>query len=261
MTTERRGAETAHAHDPRWVARASRVMALQAAWHRLELRGMERVPAGPALLVGNHNGGANPVDGLFLIEWYRQRGMTDPVYVLAHEFFFERMRLTPLLARLGIIRADPGEAARVLRSGAKVLVFPGGDADSLRPWSARRELRFAGRQGYARLAMETGAPIVPVVTAGAHESFVVLGQGRRLARRLGVTRWLRFHSFPVTLALPWGLCVGPAAYLPYLPFPAKVTVEFSAPIDPAEHPDAASLSGAVESVMGERLRALYAERG
>jgi hypothetical protein len=55
--------------------------------------------------------------------------------------------------------------------------------------------------------------------------------------------------------------VGPAAYLPYIPFPAKVTVEFGAPIDPAEHPDAASLSGAVESVMGERLRALYAERG
>jgi hypothetical protein len=41
--------------------------------------------------------------------------------------------------------------------------------------------RFVGRQGYARLAMETGAPIVPLVTAGAHESFMVLGQGRRIA--------------------------------------------------------------------------------
>ncbi|MBK8695828.1 MAG: hypothetical protein IPN17_27080 [Deltaproteobacteria bacterium] len=88
----------------------------------------------------------------------------------------------------------------MLRAGAKVLVFPGGDADSLRPWSARRELRFEGRQGYARLAMETGAPIVPVVTAGAHESFVVLRQGLGLARAVGVTKWLRFRSFPVTLA-------------------------------------------------------------
>lgn len=241
-------------HDPRWMARASRVMSLQAAWHRLEVRGVERVPRGPALLVGNHNAGANPVDGLFLIEWYRQRGMTDPVYVLAHEFFFKRLGLTSLLSRFGIIRADPAEAARVLRAGAKVLVFPGGDTDSLRPWSARHEVRFVGRQGYARLAMETDAPIVPVVTAGAHESFVVLRQGRRVARRLSIARWLRFNSFPVTLALPWGLCVGPMAYLPYAPLPAKVTVELGAPIDPADHADAASLSAAVESVMGARQR-------
>ena len=94
--------------DPRWMAHASRVLALQAAWHRLEVRGMERVPRGPALLVGNHNGGANPVDGLFLIEWYRQRGMTDPVYVLAHEFFFRRLGLTALAARFGIPRGPRG---------------------------------------------------------------------------------------------------------------------------------------------------------
>ena len=250
----------ARSHDPRWVARASRVMSAQAAWHRLEVRGVAEVAPGAALLVGNHNGGANPVDGLFLIEWYRQRGMTDPVYVLAHEFFFKHLRLTPLLARLGVIRADPAEAARRLREGAKVLVFPGGDTDSMRPWSARREVRFVGRQGYARLAMETGAPIVPVATAGAHEGFVVLHQGEGAARALGVTRWLKYHSFPVTLALPWGLCVGPAAYLPYLPLPAKVTVELGAPIDPAAHADAASLAGAVESALGARLRALYAER-
>ncbi|MDB4932227.1 MAG: putative acyltransferase [Myxococcaceae bacterium] len=247
-------------HDPLWISRASRVMSLQAAWHRLELRGMARVPAGPALLVGNHNGGANPVDGLFLIEWYRQRGMTDPVYVLAHEFFFKHLRLEALLAPFGVIRADPAEAARALRAGAKVLVFPGGDADSLRPYSARKELRFEGRQGYARLAMETGAPIVPVVTAGAHGSMVVLRQGQDFARRTGLARWLRFRSFPVTLAVPWGLCVGPAAFLPYVPLPVKVTVEFGAPIDPTGHADAASLARAVEAVMGARLRALSDER-
>lgn len=246
--------------DARWMGRAARVMSLQAAWHRLALRGMDEVPPGAALLVGNHNGGANPVDGLFLIEWYRRRGMSDPVYVLAHEFFFKHLRLSPLLARLGVIRADPAVAARRLREGAKVLVFPGGDVDSLRPWSARHEVRFAGREGYARLAMETGAPVVPVVSAGAHESFVVLSQGIGVARALGSARWLRFKSFPVTVSVPWGLGVGPMAFLPYVPLPAKVTVEFGAPIDPAMHPDAASLAAAVESVMGARLRALYAER-
>ena len=87
-------------------------------------------------------------------------------------------------------------------------------------------------------------------------------EGRRLRRasEAGVTRGLRFGSFPVTLTIPWGVCVGPMAFLPYVPLPAKVTVEFGAPIDPAGHADVGSLAGAVQSVMTERLRALYAER-
>lgn len=141
--------------------------------------------------------------------------MDEPVYVLAHEVFFEHQRLGPVLARLGVIRAAPAEAARALRAGAKVLVFPGSDTDSLRPWSARREVRFGGHEGFARLARETGVPVVPVVNAGAHECLVVLTQGRRIAEALGMPRWARYRSFPVALVLPWGLCVGPMAYLPY----------------------------------------------
>lgn len=246
--------------DERWVERAGRVMSWQRAWHRLEVRGMERVPRGPALLVGNHNGGANAVDGLFLIDWYRERGMGEPVYVLAHSFFFDQLGLTPLVRKLGIVPANPGEAAAALRSGAKVLVFPGGDIDSMRPWSRRKELCFDGRQGYARLAREAGVPIVPVVNAGGHECFVVLRQGRAMARRLGIVKWLKYNGFPLTLALPWGVCVGPAGYLPYIPLPAKVTVEFGEPVDPAAYDDAGSLAAAVEATMGERLTALYAER-
>lgn len=258
MTTETEA--PALALDARWIERASAVMSLQAAWHRLEVHGMERVPRGPALLVGNHNGGANAVDGLFLIEWYRARGMTEPVVVLAHSFFFDQLGLTPLVRRLGIVPANPTEALAALRSGAKVLVFPGGDIDSLRPWRARKEIYFDGRQGYARLAREAGVPIVPVLNAGGHECFVVLAQGREMARRLGIVRWLRYNNFPVTLALPWGLCVGPAGYLPYVPLPAKVTVEFGEPVDPAAYDDAGALAAAVESTMGRRLKEMYAAR-
>ncbi|MCA9516192.1 MAG: hypothetical protein KC635_14715, partial [Myxococcales bacterium] len=32
-------------------------------WHRYEVRGLERVPEGPAILVGNHNGGVSAIDG------------------------------------------------------------------------------------------------------------------------------------------------------------------------------------------------------
>ncbi len=246
--------------DARWVELASRVMSAQAAWHRLDVRGMERVPHGAALLVGNHNGGANAVDGLFLIKWYRERGMSEPVYVLAHSFFFDQLGLTPLVRKLGIVPANPGEAAAALRSGAKVLVFPGGDIDSLRPWSKRKELCFDGRKGYARLAREVGVPIVPVVNAGGHEGFVVLHQGREMARRLGLVKWLKYNGFPVTLALPWGLCIGPAGYLPYVPLPAKVTVEFGEAVEPAAYDDADGLAAAVEARMSARLTALYAER-
>ena len=52
--------------------------------------------------------------------------------------------------------------------GALVLVFPGGDYDSYRP-TFENKIDFAGRTGYVRTAIESGVPIVPIVSIGAQE--------------------------------------------------------------------------------------------
>ena len=154
-----------------------------------------------------------------------------------------------------------------LSAGHKLLVFPGGDIENLRPFTQRQRVVLGGRRGFARLALQHGAPIIPVVSAGGHETLVVLSQGRRLAKAIGADRLARVHSLPLIFALPWGLLFGPMAALPYLPLPAKITVQIGHPIEPAawesmDAPDelADELYLQVEQTMQYMLSELYQER-
>lgn len=251
--------------NPEVLRRAVDLFAPLCRYHRLEVRGFDRLPEGPALLVGNHNAGLNPADGLFLVHYYRRYGFNAPIYCLGHDALFSVPGLSSRLADVGVVRARRRDAARLLEAGHKVLVFPGGDIENLRPFRDRKRVNLAGRTGFVRLARRTGVPIVPVVSAGGHENLVVLTQGKQLARRIGMDRF-KIHSFPVLLAMPWGLVWGPKLLLPYFPLPSKIAVEIGEPIASAE-PDARTPAAermAVYARVHERMQTLldglYAER-
>ncbi len=235
-------------------------------YHRLEVRDLARIPRGPALLVGNHNGGLNPVDGLFLVHYYRTCGYDRPIYVLAHDILFRFKPLGDLLESIGVVPAHKGQAHELLEGGHKVLVFPGGDIESMRPFNQRHKIVLAERQGFIRLALKTGAPIVPVVSAGAHETMLVLSQGQGIARKLRLSKWARLNSLPLLLAAPWGLLWGPTCALPYIPLPAKITVQIGEPIavDACDgqtlETRASQLYTQVEQTMQTTLDQLYSER-
>lgn len=198
-------------------------------YFRLEVRGIQNVPAqGPVLLVGNHNGGLLPTDGFFtaLAIWDRF-GPSRAVYALAHDLLFHDATLRRYALKLGMLRAGPGGASRALSHGDIVLVYPGSDLDAFRPWSARKRVVLGGRKGFLRLALTAGVPIVPVVSVGTHEQFIVLTRGDHLANLIGMRRWGRTSVCPIVLALPWGITSG---FIPYLPLPARTTVAFGAPI-------------------------------
>lgn len=93
----------------------------------------------------------------------------------------------------------------MLDRGEKVLVYPGGDREPFRHFFDRDQICFGDRRGYVELAIRRGVPIVPVVTAGMHSSFVSLGGGHALAARLPLARRLRVGVLPVTLGFPFGL--------------------------------------------------------
>jgi 1-acyl-sn-glycerol-3-phosphate acyltransferase len=220
-----------------------------ARYHRLEVRGLDNIPVdGPALLVGNHNGGLNPVDGLWLVHYYRSRGYDRPIYTLAHDILFRVKKMADLLESVGIIRARKGQARELLAAGHKVLVFPGGDIESMRPFHKRKQIVLAERQGFIHLALRTGAPIVPVVSAGSHETLMILSQGTRVARLLNLPKFARISSLPLLFAAPWGLLWGPTCALPYIPLPAKITVQIGQPI---------ALGRCDEPEIGERSPAIY----
>jgi 1-acyl-sn-glycerol-3-phosphate acyltransferase len=107
------------------------------------------------------------------------------------------------------------------------MVMPGGDLDTWRPYRDRYRVCFGGRTGYARIALMSGVPIVPVAHAGAHETLMVLYDGRWFAERLGLKRITRANIWPVHLSLPWGLAFGP---WPHIPIPAVLRYRVGAPI-------------------------------
>lgn len=201
-------------------------------YFRLETQLLGELPPAPAIFVSNHSGGTTIPDAWgFAIAWYRRFGVQRPLHLLAHELVLSTETTGKYFARRGVVRASVHTARHILtRYGRDVLVMPGGARDTWRPWSRRYQVEFGGRTGYARLALELGLPIVPVANAGAHDTLLVLSDGRRLARAIGLDRMLRADVLPIHLSLPWGLTIGP---WPHIPLPVTLRYVLGRAIYPA----------------------------
>ena len=230
-------------------------------YFRAEVHGLDAIPAvGGALLVSNHSGGMFTPDVLvFAPAFYHKFGFDRPVYTLAHYGVF----IGPLaewLHRVGVIEASRENAAKALRTGSLVLVFPGGDYDSYRSTMEENKIDFAGRTGYVRTAIESGVPIVPMVSIGAQESQLFLTRGNWLAKRLGLER-LRTEILPVTFGFPFGFSV---LFPPNIPLPTKIVTQVLDPIDVVkefgENPDVAGVDAHVREVMQAALDRLAKKR-
>ena len=195
-------------------------------YHRATIEGLDRIPEGAALYVGNHNGGFLSVDTFIAFSRvFLERGLEDVPYALAHSV---ALRIPVIVVPLGAIDASRDNAFRLLESGAKALAYPGGVREALRPFSERHRVKFSGHRGFVRVALEADVPLVPVVAAGAHSTFVVLGDAHVLARLLGLDERLRMSVWPIVWTIPWGITIGPSP--PYLPLPTKIAIEFLEPI-------------------------------
>ena len=198
-------------------------------YFRSQVRGLDRVPTGPGLYVGNHSGGMMTVDSfLFCGELYLARGLDDMPYGLGHEVAIQVPGIHQTMVPLGAVRASHDNALRLFERGNKVMVYPGGDVDNQRPFRHRHRIVFGGRTGYVRLALRAGVPVIPVVGAGGHETLIILDDLRWAARLLRTGSWLRLNALPVSLSIPWGLTVGPV--FPFVPLPARILMEVLEPI-------------------------------
>jgi 1-acyl-sn-glycerol-3-phosphate acyltransferase len=210
-------------------------------YFRVDVKGWENVPAAPVLLVSNHSGGTTILDTWGLgFAWHTHFAVQRPLHVLAHEMVFSFARIGRVFAKAGVLRAHPELGLKVLREWRRdLLVMPGGDVDVWRPYKERYKVKFAGRRGYARLALKAGVPIVPIANAGAHETLHVLTDGAAVARLLRFPELFRASIFPVSLSFPWGLTIGP---WPHLPPPARLRYR----IGPAVYPEGGFCAPGVE---------------
>jgi 1-acyl-sn-glycerol-3-phosphate acyltransferase len=253
--------------DPALIDRLSGLFGpILRAYFRPVIRGLERIPAGPALYVGNHSGLLSFDSFTFFDAVYRLRGIEDVPFALGHDVTMSIPPLHQVFVPLGAIRASHENARRVLARGAKLLVYPGSDYDVFRAYRDRNRVVFGERRGYLRLALGEGVPIVPVVSAGAQEVFYILDDGQWLARVLRLDRLIRAKAWPITLSIPLGLTIGPPPF--FLPWPSRFFQEALAPIVfDRQGPEAAADRDYVEqchcrvhSSMQQALDRLAAER-
>jgi 1-acyl-sn-glycerol-3-phosphate acyltransferase len=205
--------------------------AMSKVYFRAEVHGLSNIPAeGPILLVGNHSGGTLIADTfVFAQAFYDHFGPLRRFHQLAHDLVFRIPGARASLSRYGTVPASPENMERALERDAALLVYPGGDHETYRPSWESDKIDFAGRHGFARLAIEHGCAIVPVVAIGGQETALFLGQGRDLARRLRLDRLLRVKVFPAQVAPPFGLTI---MDLPgRVPLPAKIVVRVLPKID------------------------------
>lgn len=196
-------------------------------WFRLEVRGLENIPAtGGALVVSNHSGTV-PVDGLvtmFGVHQHTGRSLRP----LGADLVFRLPIVSSMARRGGATLACHDDAERMLRDGELVGVWPEGFKGIGKPFSERYRLQRFGRGGFVGSAMRTGVPIIPLSVVGAEEIYPLVGNVPSLARLLGVP------YLPITPFFPW---LGP---LGMVPLPSKWILEFGEPIRTDEFEEGAA---------------------
>lgn len=185
-------------------------------YFRVEVHGIENVPAGRVMLVPNHSGQI-PFDGLF-VAMAMVLAAQPPRIVrgMVERWFPSIPFVSTLFTRCGQTVGDPRNCVELLRRDQAILVFPEGVRGSGKTYWQRYTLQGFGT-GFVRIALETKSPIVPIAVVGAEETYPSVFKLESLARLLGV---------PYVFVTPFFPLLGP---LGALPLPVKIDVYFGQP--------------------------------
>jgi 1-acyl-sn-glycerol-3-phosphate acyltransferase len=223
-------------------------------WWRVEAAGVEHLPAeGAGLIVANHSG-VLPWDGAMInLAVRHEHPARRQCRMLVLDMFALLPFLAPLVAQTGGVRASQENGERLLRRGELVGVFPEGVKGVGKPFRQRYRLARFGRGGFVRLALRTGAPIIPCAVVGGEEIHPMLARADLVGRPLGLP------YFPLTPTFPW---LGP---LGMVPLPSKWSIDFGDPLpttgfgpDAADDPIlvnrlAEKVRGAIQRMIDGRL--------
>jgi 1-acyl-sn-glycerol-3-phosphate acyltransferase len=255
VIAKRAAAATEHALDgpdqkllrlqkPVWVALCDH-------YFRLETSGWERLPQETSLLIGNHSGGSLTMDAWTLVfDWWRRFGAERVLHATAHDVLMAAPGLGDYFRHCGVIPASRRGVTAALDAGRDVIIWPGGEVDSMRNWRRRDEAVLGGRKGFVRQAIRSGVPIVPVASVGGHDTVFVLSEGRWLANGLdrftGLKKKLRAVTMPIVLGMPLGVTIETIPM--HLPLPAKIRTELLDPIHVDKDPERVNDREYVDSI-------------
>lgn len=174
---------------------------------RVTTEGTEHIPkTGACIVIGNHSGFMG-FDALMLGHQIHLATQRVP-RIIAHKLWFLHPKISVHAKKLGLVAANLENGLRVLERKQPLLLFPEGEEGNFKPTKYRYRLR-KFRRGFVRLALRTGAPIVPSIVIGAEETHITIKQIRWAKDLLGII-------IPVPLNV--------------IPLPARWHIKFFKPI-------------------------------
>jgi 1-acyl-sn-glycerol-3-phosphate acyltransferase len=216
---------------------------------RVQISGLENIPAeGRTLLVANHSGQL-PWDGAMvgvgvLLEHPSQR----IVRTLYATWFPTLPIISDIFVKCGQVLATEDNGIRLLEQDELVAVYPEGYKGVGKLYKDRYRLARFGRGGFVRMALKTGAPMLPVSIVGAEETYISLGKSDILAKLTG------FPYFPISPTFPWMGLLG------FIPLPTKWYIDIGEPVPTAEHGPAAAGNLMVVSQLTDQMRNLVQDQ-
>lgn len=194
-------------------------------WFRVEVDGIDHVPAeGGALLVANR-AGRLPADAAMIARAVREHQAPGRrVQLTSSRAFAQIPGVGIALTKLGVVFGHPANLHRLLfDEGELVLAFPEGESGANKPLPWRYRLRRFDAVPFIAAALRARVPIVPVAVLGAEEAMPSFGSLPTPGGRL---------RLPLTLPVP---------------LPAKFRLRFLAPVGVPE------LAGAGDRALAGRL--------
>jgi 1-acyl-sn-glycerol-3-phosphate acyltransferase len=186
-------------------------------WFRAEVYGIEHLPAGRVLLIGNHAGQVALDAAMIGAACFFEAEPPRIIRGMGEYWLPTVPWVNEVMVRSGSVVGTRKNAIDLLRNEEAVIAFPEGVRGMNKLIWERYQLQDFG-QGFMRLALETDTPIVPIAVVGSEEQAIAIANVRPLARLL------RMPAFPVTLTWPW---LGP---LGMVPFPVKYRIFFGEPM-------------------------------
>ena len=193
-----------------WVDRVARRFGV-------EVDGIERLPEGRALVVGNHTFGWDVTFPMAAVWRTRRR----PLWALGEHAWWAVPFVRRIVAAVGTVDGTPENVDRLLSAGELVLVLPGGLREAVKPRELRYQLLWGRRYGFVRAAIRNRAPIVPLACIGADDLFDFVGNAYERG-----ARWLGRPGFPIPF---------PTRMLP-IPRRSRFRFVFGEPIETGAEP-------------------------
>jgi len=204
-------------------------------YFRVEPKGLKNVPTGRVLLISNHSGQI-PLDAAMICTAMIVDAEPPRMLRSMVETWVPTLPvLSWFFPRVGQIVGTRENCQRLLEREEAILAFPEGVRGISKTFAKRYQLEEFGL-GFMRLALRTGAPVVPVAVVGAEEQIPSFISFKPLAKLMGSP------AFPVTPTFPW---LGP---LGILPLPVKYRIHFGKPMHFSGDPDAE------DEVVGEKAK-------